>query len=348
MISYYKKVFLASLRFSFLDGLLSFGKDLFGSVLGGASDAAGGAVSGLFGGSTSTGNKGLDIKNRQDDIAGGGGQNSAKMVESISATAGRNIGQFGQKMAGELMEGITKKFVGNKIDNMFQKSPGQLGTEQRLYNASAYPGTNPWEQMGGSGQGQGISGVQAQRTSARAKRSASVDAAQAPLKNVNIEYQKMPSAIAEKTATAGLKTGQTRDVAEDTLQKQALNKSLKLLELATGAERGLRYQKADVDTAISKATYQKDKIQPIADAKVKELIQAGYQASIKTGLQKSNAELAKAQAKVATALTKGNRSDYVAAAIALGAITAGITRSIGMARGATKFKGGTSTGLKKK
>ncbi len=168
MLSYYKKVFLASLRFSFLDKILGFGGDLLGGFLGSAGSAAG---SSLFGGGDSDNEQiAAEIK-RQKDEAGSAETTSLKAQESIPDSIATRMGKFGNKMATKFTEDLASKFVGKQVDQLInpQQSALRRGLEDRQYTSARYPGVNAWELAGAGGassSGQGGRAVSepAQRT----------------------------------------------------------------------------------------------------------------------------------------------------------------------------------------
>ncbi len=254
-------------------------------------------------------------------------------------------------MAGELTEGVTKMFVKDKVSKFLNppKSANRLGTEQRQFNRQANPGVNPWELAGGGSGGGGggtAAAVENQKTSANATRQAADTTAQAPLKRVSLEYQKLTPEIDNLKSSTHLKGTQAANIHEGTIEHRALNKSVEMLSAETLQKRttGAIEAKNRGDIALHKGTKSKE----IADAEIKQKIHAGLQASQQTQLQKHNTAIAKAQAKVATALTQGDRSDWVAAAIALGALMTGVMRGAGVVKGIKNHRAPKTSTVSKK
>ncbi len=212
MLSYYKNVFLWPIRFSFIHE--GFFGDLFGSILGGAATgAASTAASGLVGGSsTDTSAEQMAQLQAEKDKAGGKGTiTSVPQVESFGTSTGKAIKEFGLKMANDFMTDVSKKFVSNTVEGIFNKKvdPFKQGMRQRAFTSRAFPGVNPWELSGGAGGGSGgVGGTAAPMIQARASRQVAHVAAEPKLKKVAIEYQKAPHEIAEIDARTGVHKAQ--------------------------------------------------------------------------------------------------------------------------------------------
>ncbi len=253
LINYYKKVFLALLRFSFLEGL-------FSSFLGGVgAGGASGLLGGLFGGSDKSELNASDIIRQIEadkDRAGGAGdtRSSIPLLESIPESIGKNIGDFGKNMATEFTSKLAERFVSSKVDRLISgkpKSPVELGLRDKAYTSARYPNVNPWELAGAGGAQGGAQAGQAiaksqqdtQRDVSRigassARRVADIHAEPA-LKEVKAKYYESPRTQAEIShveAEKDLIVSQKGKVQLETKWIPALSKAEMLLRGSKGAQ----------------------------------------------------------------------------------------------------------------
>jgi len=199
---------------SFISGLFaglggaSLLKGLGGSLLGGMGS---GLLGGLFGGNSST--KLLNQMNHvtMQNAAGNPmgnaqAQTSIPPVKSIPATMAHNAGSFVKDMAGKFLDKSANMFVSNKVNEMFGKTPGQLGRDHKKFNDSAFPGTNPWEQLG-SAAGAGSGGA-AQANIEQQKHRQEMEKAQLTtqpaIDEVKLKMQKLNPEIEQIKSSTGL------------------------------------------------------------------------------------------------------------------------------------------------
>lgn len=244
MISYYKKVFLASLRFRFL-GITSamLGSGLLSTGLGIAGSAGKGFLGGLFGGGgSSNSNQAADIikaqqeeEARKDNLAGNAEQKSTipapEPIQTKADRLGQQVGALGKDMAGDFIQQLSSKFIDSKVSSIFRPktiNPAVRGASDKAYTNARFPGVNPWELAGGGaasgGQGGAVPASINQRTQeetaetgARARQRSAHITSQAPLKSVEIQYQESPHKI------RGMQAGAAGQESEN-VQKQALEK----------------------------------------------------------------------------------------------------------------------------
>lgn len=227
MFSYYKKVFLWPIRFCFIESLLTSVGGFLGSALTGAASGAGSAAaSGLVGGSSEDDMAAaVAERQREKDRAGGQGDiSSVQQVESMSQTAGRKLGEFGHKMASDFLGQVSRKFVGNTVEGIFNPKvdPRKQGMRQRAFTSAAFPGVNPWELAGGSAGGGsgGVGGTAAPSIGARATRGAADIAAAPRLSSVKLDYEKWP----HQAKLIGAETGGVEAGTELTKAREVLTK----------------------------------------------------------------------------------------------------------------------------
>jgi len=311
MLSYYKKVFLFPIRFGFLgigiDDILSFGGDLITSA---GKSFAGSAASSLVGGSTSETDPialALQKKKELQDLAGKESETSLDKVESMGTTVGKNIGEFGRKMAGDFMDQVSEKFVGNTVERMFNRpvNPMKQGMRQRAFTSAAFPGVNPWELSGGSAGGGsgGVGGTAAPMIGARAQRQSANVAARPKLEEVSIKYQKAPHEIGVLKGQKDVLGEKKEEIHEHTREQKALNLSLGLLNDATTKERQLRTTEAHRKTDISlykggTTRAGESRPQQVAESEIRQDIQKGAQSLIHTGILEQQKNVAIAHANL--------------------------------------------------
>ncbi len=314
MLKYYKKVFLAPLRFSFLDKILGFGGDLLGGFLGSAGSAAG---SSLFGGGDSDNEQiAAEIK-RQKDEAGSAETTSLKAQESIPDSIATRMGKFGDKMATKFTEDLASKFVGKQVDQLInpQKSALRRGLEDRQYTSARYPGVNAWELAGAGGassSGQGGRAVSepAQRTQRQinerqitsAQKVADIQA-EPKLAEVRMKYRP----YGQESEFAGKARAETEKVQAETIGQKLQNNWLPILNSIKGA--------------VSRTEGVKNKALTHESVQRTEAIRKQIVTEIqKAGLTKANKEQQQAWARVLKPIRTSE--DLAQLTLALGAWTA--------------------------
>ena len=236
---------------------------------------------------------------KEKNIAGDSSEvTSLSKTEDISQTMGRNIGEFGRKMAGDFVEGLSKKFVSSKVDQIFnpREDPFKAGMRQRAYTSTAFPGVNPWELSGGSAGGGsgGQGGIRPAQIKARAGRQIA-DTTTAPrLSSVKLDYEKWPH---QKEILGA----ETKGIQERTKEQEALNQSLGALSVATKQARtttGIE-EKQKGQVALYRGAAEEDAKQKMGIAQYRQHVNKGLQAISQSGIMASNAKIQKAYENVA-------------------------------------------------
>ncbi len=330
MISFYKKVFLALLRFSFHEALIG------GILTGGAS-----LIGNLFGGSKGSSNLDMatnaqrNLRESQDVAGGSGDPSSAPSFKGMADEAGKKIGELGNKFAGQFVEELSSRFIRNKADQWFGDkpiSPTQRGLSQRQYNQAAYPGVNPWEIAGGGGAASSAGGGTAVAEQQRASKREVANITTAPaIKRAEIEYQTLHPKVKllEQTARTGGAT--QKQIESKTVQDTALEPYAD--KLASDAS-ALRFHERQIKGSES---YIKGKESDIIDQSVKQSLQKTAQSVLKTAIDEEELTLKKATANMIRVLAENPSFGAVAGVLAavLGAIAAIGGKSLFKRKGVT-------------
>ncbi len=354
MISYYKKVFLALLRFSFeptstsaLFGPVSGG---FTSLFGGSGDA--GSQPDFFGIASDQAiardnqshNQHLTNQIRQSLAAGNtspgspGGNQSTSMPAKIPTFLEEivtGVKNLGGKLAGNFLNTLGNQFINQKVSQATQ--PNRLpayarGIEDKQYMDARFPGTTPWEQLGSSGAGSSQGGRAVASEQRRSARDVAGITSSPALQSVHLEYQRTPHEIRESKSRTGKNIQETKfsrgpatdlaigKTAEAHAKTEGINISNKWINRLSSAENALKGEKGAL-------TYQQ-RMQTIAQANLarKQLLTEVQ----KTGLTKANREQQEAYARILKPIK--NSDDLAQLMLALG--------TLGLLTGATRGLGG--------
>ena len=165
MISFYKKVFLASLRFQFFE-------TLFGGLASGLSGGISSGIGSLFSSSPSTQKdlytarvaSGMGPQPSSQEVAA----TSSPMLDPINVTDTKRSQMqkeswqnkamsFAGDLAGKATSRVMEHMVDRGMSGLFEKSAKQRAMDDWKYDRIRYPGVTPWEinsgSSGSSGQG---------------------------------------------------------------------------------------------------------------------------------------------------------------------------------------------------
>nr|UXQ88166.1 MAG: DNA pilot protein [Microvirus sp.] len=153
---------------------------------------------------------------------------STPIMESIGSTIRKNTAEIGK----QALQKFSSAAMDNSINKMFTDSPTQRGLKDAQYANARFPGTNPWEQLGGGGGGPSQGGYTSARIGADASRNSA---------NINqaVAQDRKQSEIEKAKAQTG----------ETLTREQGIKLQNRWINRLSGAKQMMEINKGSLDSA---------------------------------------------------------------------------------------------------